>query len=277
MIGGYTAPQRQPHRPRRAAARLLRGRAAALRGQGRHRLHPRDAARPRASGSRRCAATTRRSPTRRARATRPGCEPRLVAQIGFTRVDARRAPAPSAVPRPARRQGRRGGGARVTDEVKAGRRSIPISHADRRRVPARRGVTSSTSRATTRRSAPVMVPHVRDRPLALQSFPHGIEGGGFFSRTRRSTSPTGSPARVPKREGGEVRPGARQRRGDARLPRGPERDHAAHLDQPRRPARAARPARSSTSTRRPTTSPRSAPRPARSATCCASSGSSRSR
>ncbi len=40
-------------------------------------------------------------------------EPRLVAQVGFTRVDARRQAAPSALPRAARRQGRRGSRARV--------------------------------------------------------------------------------------------------------------------------------------------------------------------
>ena len=74
----------QPQRPRRAAARLLRGRPAALRRQGRHGLH----ARPRCAtwrrGSRRCAA--RRSPfadvVREPHAT--WVEPRLVAQVGFS-------------------------------------------------------------------------------------------------------------------------------------------------------------------------------------------------
>ena len=49
---------RQPHRPRRAAARLLRGRPPALRGQGRHRLHARHPARPRRAPGARCAATS---------------------------------------------------------------------------------------------------------------------------------------------------------------------------------------------------------------------------
>ena len=46
--------------------------------------------------------------------------------------------------------------------------------------------------------AEVMVPHVRGRPLALQSFPHGIGGPASSSRTRRATSPAGSrPPRSP--------------------------------------------------------------------------------
>ena len=84
VIGGYTAPARQPHRPRRAAARLLRRRRAPLRGQGRHRLHPRDAARPRrrlAPAAARRLAVRRRGPRAR---RRPGCEPELVAQVGFS-------------------------------------------------------------------------------------------------------------------------------------------------------------------------------------------------
>ena len=57
---------RQPHRPRRAAARLLRGRAAALRRQGRHRLHARGRCASWRRSWSRCAGTTRRSPTRSA-------------------------------------------------------------------------------------------------------------------------------------------------------------------------------------------------------------------
>ena len=30
------------------------------------------------------------------------------------------------------------------------------------------------------RVAPVMLPYAKDRPLALQAFPGGIEGKGFF-------------------------------------------------------------------------------------------------
>jgi bifunctional non-homologous end joining protein LigD len=93
---------------RRATARLLRRRPAALRGQGRHRLRPGDAARPRRAPARRCAATTRRSPDASIRERGvTWVEPELVAQGRFTGVDAVRAPAPPALPRAARRQAAR--------------------------------------------------------------------------------------------------------------------------------------------------------------------------
>ena len=96
------------HRVRRAAARLLRRRRAPLRRQGRHRLRPRDAARPRRAGCARSPATTRRSPTPTQIRERgiTWVEPELVAQVGVHRVDPRRPPAPPALPRAARRQGR---------------------------------------------------------------------------------------------------------------------------------------------------------------------------
>ena len=55
--------------------------------------------------------------------------------------------------------------------------------------------------------APAMVPHVRDRPLAVQSFPQGVDGQGLLRQERRQALPrTGSPtATVPKREGGSLR------------------------------------------------------------------------
>ena len=75
---------RQPHRPRRAAARLLRRRPPALRGQGRAPASRRRRCATWPRGWRRCAATARRSPTRSASATRRGWSRELVAQVGFT-------------------------------------------------------------------------------------------------------------------------------------------------------------------------------------------------
>ncbi len=84
MIGGYTAPQGS----RTDLGALLLGYyedgAPALRGQGRHRVHPRH---PRTSwpgGSRRCARTSRRSPTRVRERGATWVRPELVAQVGFT-------------------------------------------------------------------------------------------------------------------------------------------------------------------------------------------------
>ena len=51
-----------------------------------------------------------------------------------------------------------------------------------------------------------MVPHVRDRPLAVQSFPQGIEGKGFFVKNAAKHFPDWiKTANVPKREGGALR------------------------------------------------------------------------
>ncbi len=50
-----------------------------------------------------------------------------------------------------------------------------------------------------------MLPLVRDRPLALHSFPRGIEGEGFFLKSAPKHFPDWIPrARVPKREGGAL-------------------------------------------------------------------------
>jgi bifunctional non-homologous end joining protein LigD len=50
-----------------------------------------------------------------------------------------------------------------------------------------------------------MVPHVRDRPLAVQSFPQGVAGKGFFVKNVAKHFPDWiKTARVPKREGGAL-------------------------------------------------------------------------
>ena len=93
--------------------RLLRGRRAALRRQGRHRLRRSetllDLARAARAAAPRHLAVRRRGDPRAARA--PGCEPSSSPRSASP-SGPRRAPAPPAVPRPARRQGGRGGGPR---------------------------------------------------------------------------------------------------------------------------------------------------------------------
>jgi bifunctional non-homologous end joining protein LigD len=54
--------------------------------------------------------------------------------------------------------------------------------------------------------APAMVPHVRDRPIAVQSFPQGVAGKGFFVKNAQKHFPDWiATANVPKREGGALR------------------------------------------------------------------------
>jgi bifunctional non-homologous end joining protein LigD len=69
----------------------------------------------------------------------------------------------------------------VTAEIRVGRRSVRISHADRVVFP-RVGLTKLDLARHYDRVAALMVPYVRDRPLALQVYPAGIEGDGFFMK-----------------------------------------------------------------------------------------------
>ena len=93
----------------------------------------------------------------------------------------------------------------MNDVVRAGRRSIPISHADRVVFP-QAGLTKLDLARHYAEVAPAMVPHVRGRPLALQSFPQGVGGEGYFLKDAPRHFPDWiATAEVPKREGGSVR------------------------------------------------------------------------
>jgi bifunctional non-homologous end joining protein LigD len=92
----------------------------------------------------------------------------------------------------------------VTESVRAGRRSIDITHADRVVFP-EAGVTKLDLARHYAAVAPAMVPHVRDRPLAVQSFPQGVTGKGFFVKNAAKHFPAWiKTTRVPKREGGAL-------------------------------------------------------------------------
>ena len=89
--------------------------------------------------------------------------------------------------------------------MRAGRRSIPITHADRVVFPEAK-VTKLDLARHYAAVAPAMVPHVRDRPLAVQSFPQGVAGKGFFVKNAAKHFPDWiKTASVPKREGGALR------------------------------------------------------------------------
>ena len=89
--------------------------------------------------------------------------------------------------------------------VRAGRRGVRISNPDRPVFP-RAGLTKLDLARHYAAVAPAMVPHVRGRPLALQSFPHGVEEGGFFLKDAPRHFPRWvRRAVVPKREGGTIR------------------------------------------------------------------------
>src|SRR5277367_1454280 len=98
-------------------------------------------------------------------------------------MDARRPVAPSTLPGSARRQGGYRRGARgMTEPRRVGRRSVPFPHPDK--APFTDPTFTKRDLADYyERVAPVMLPYVRGRPLALQSFPDGIAGKGYFMKS----------------------------------------------------------------------------------------------
>jgi len=93
----------------------------------------------------------------------------------------------------------------VTDVVVTARRKVAISHADRVIFPAA-GLTKLDLARHYASVGAVMVPHVRGRPLALHTFPHGVDGDGYFVKDAPRHFPGWiATAAVPKREGGTIR------------------------------------------------------------------------
>jgi bifunctional non-homologous end joining protein LigD len=69
----------------------------------------------------------------------------------------------------------------VTGEVRAGRRTVRISHPDKPMFPGA-GVTKLDLAEHYARVAALMVPLVRDHPVAMQAFPGGIDAPGYFMK-----------------------------------------------------------------------------------------------
>jgi bifunctional non-homologous end joining protein LigD len=92
----------------------------------------------------------------------------------------------------------------VSAEVVVGRRRVPISHPERVLFPDA-GLTKLDLARHYAAVGGVMVPHVRGRPLALQSFPQGVAGGGYFVKDAPEHFPEWiRTVAVPKREGGTI-------------------------------------------------------------------------
>ena len=69
----------------------------------------------------------------------------------------------------------------MIDSFRIGRRDVRVTHPDKVLFP-RAKVTKSDLARHYERVAEVMLPYVRNRPLALQAFPAGIERHGFFMK-----------------------------------------------------------------------------------------------
>ena len=89
----------------------------------------------------------------------------------------------------------------MTDEIRVGRRLVRVTHPDKVLFPRAR-VTKLDLARHYERVAPVMLPYVSGRPLALQAFPGGIEEKGFFMKAVPPYFPDWiARATVPKRGG----------------------------------------------------------------------------
>ncbi|MDX6648893.1 MAG: bifunctional non-ous end joining protein LigD [Solirubrobacteraceae bacterium] len=87
--------------------------------------------------------------------------------------------------------------------VRAGRREIAISHPDKVLFP-RDGITKADLARYCADIAPAMLPHVRERPLAMHVFPGGIDGRGHYAKNVQGHFPDWiARATLPKR-GGEI-------------------------------------------------------------------------
>ncbi|HEU0025153.1 MAG TPA: non-homologous end-joining DNA ligase [Thermoleophilaceae bacterium] len=66
-------------------------------------------------------------------------------------------------------------------ELRVGRRRVRVTHPDKVLFPRAR-LTKLDLARHYERVAPVMLPYVKGRPLALQAFPAGVESKGFFMK-----------------------------------------------------------------------------------------------
>lgn len=69
----------------------------------------------------------------------------------------------------------------MNEELRVGRRTVRITHADRPVFPDA-GLSKLDLAHHYEQVAPLMLPYVRGRPLALQAYPDGIEHDGFFMK-----------------------------------------------------------------------------------------------
>ncbi len=110
-------------------------------------------------------------------------EPRLVAEVEFaewTHDGRLRAPSYQGLredkaPEEVRRE------EPLSDEVRRGRNVLRLTNLDKRFWP-EEGITKGDLLSYYRAIAPVLVPHLRDRPFTMKRYPDGWAGGHFFQK-----------------------------------------------------------------------------------------------
>ena len=80
---------------------------------------------------------------------------------------------------------------------------VKITHPDRVLFPAI-GLTKRDLAAYYERVAPLMVPHLKGRPVSMQRFPDGLDGGGFFHKDVPAYFPGWIERAKMKKAGGSV-------------------------------------------------------------------------
>ncbi len=89
----------------------------------------------------------------------------------------------------------------MSQTIAIGRRQVPFTHPDKL-LFADPPITKLMLGRHYEQVAAAMLPHIRDRPLALQAFPNGIDGSGFFMKSVPSYFPDWiATVEVPKRGG----------------------------------------------------------------------------
>jgi bifunctional non-homologous end joining protein LigD len=76
----------------------------------------------------------------------------------------------------------------ITDTVRKGTRELKLSNLDKVFFPVE-GITKGDLLEYYRAVAPVLVPHLRDRPFTMVRWPDGIEAGRFFQKDAPSHMP----------------------------------------------------------------------------------------
>src|SRR5438270_13102876 len=96
----------------------------------------------------------------------------------------------------------------MTETVSVGRRKVPFSHPNKA-LFSDPEITKRRLGAYYENVAAAMLPHIRDRPLALQAFPNGIDQQGFFMKSVPRYFPQWiASATVPKKGGTLTQVGA---------------------------------------------------------------------
>ncbi len=98
-------------------------------------------------------------------------------------------------------------------ELRKGNRVLKLSNLDKPFFPVER-ITKGDLLAYYRAVAPVLVPHLKDRPFTMLRFPDGIEGKRFFQKDAPSHTPEWIPrysALVSTREAPRRRSGSSSR------------------------------------------------------------------